>query len=235
MVANDLFKQSLRLARVTLKAGRVPSTDQYAEALTAANSMLGRWSANRLTAFQVVFETVTLTAGDKSYTMGPSGDFNTPRPQRIERANLLVSSDNRQPIEVVDVDGWSNVVSQDTQGQPDILYNDRGSPQSTLRFNYTPDQNYQVELYSWKAFTRFSAGTDTITFPPEYEEAIVYNLAVRLAALNGTTQLMDPEVREIARTSLMDIESLNAPSPVMSCDEAVQSQDCNGYDIRTNR
>src|SRR5205085_2790999 len=118
MVANDLFKQSMRLARITLKAGRVPSTDQLAEALTAAHSM--------------------------------------------------------------------------------------------LYFNYTPDAKYQVELYQWKAFARFAAGTDTITFPPEYEEAIVYNLARRLAAIAG--KQFDPDVRDIAAQSLADIETLNAPA-----------------------
>src|SRR3954447_13851557 len=167
IVPNDLFKQALRLARITLKAGRGPGTDQKAEALTAANSMLGRWSANRLTAFQIVEETFTLVAGTKSYTIGPSGAFDTTRPQRIERANLITSTDARQHIEVVDVDRWAKVYTQNTQGQPDILYNDRGSPLSTLYFNNSPDANYQVELYQWKAFARFAAGTDTITFPPE--------------------------------------------------------------------
>jgi hypothetical protein len=236
MIANDLFKQSLRLARVTLRAGRIPSTDQYAEALTAANSMLGRWSADRLKAFSIVLEPFTLIAGTKSYTIGPAGTFNTSRPQRIERANLLTSSDTRQALEVVNVDDWADVVSQDTQGPPSILYNDRASPLSTLRFNYTPAQNYPIELYSWKPFDRFVDGAAVITFPPEYEEAIVYNLAMRLAALDGKLGQVDQEVREIARTSLRDIESLNAPAPVMACDEAVLSQDATSlWDTRTNQ
>jgi hypothetical protein len=231
MIANDLFKQSMRLARITLKAGRVPSTDQLAEALTAANSMLGRWSANRLTAFQIVEETFTLVAGTKSYTIGPTGTFDTTRPQRIERANLITSTDARQHIEVVDVDRWAKVYTQNTQGQPDILYNDRGSPLSTLYFNYSPDANYQVELYQWKAFARFAAGgTDTITFPPEYEEAIVYNLARRLAAIAG--KQLDPEVRDIAASSsLAEIEALNAPAPLMETDYGRGGR----FDIVTNR
>lgn len=233
MIVNDLLKQSLRLARITLRQGRVASTNQLAEALTSANGMLGRWSANRLTAFQVVMETFSLVAGTKGYTIGPSGTWNTAtRPQRIERANLLVSTDNRQPIEVIDVDHWADICAQSPTGQPDVLYNDRAAPASTLLFNYTPDQAYSVELYQWKAFARFAAGTDTVTFPPEYEEAIVYNLALRLASLAGTQVSQD--TRDTAHSALADLESLNAPSPVMRCDDAVLGTHRGGRDYRTN-
>jgi hypothetical protein len=165
----------------------------------------------------------TLSAGVKSYTVGAGGAINTLRPQRIERANLLISSDDREPLEVLDYEQWADVDHQDEQGVPSAVYLDRGATagRSTLFVHKAPDKTYTIELYVWQPFARFASKDDNVELPPEYEEAIVYNLAVRLAAIAGTTRLMDPEVREIARTSLADIQSLNAPCPTMACDAAI--------------
>jgi hypothetical protein len=238
MTGQDLIKQSLRLARITLRAGRVPATRQLTEGLGSLNSMLGRWSIDRLNVYQIVFlNSFALVAGTKAYTIGSGGTFDTPRPTRIERANILVGTDDRVALDPVDVDVWSGYSMQDDRGQPESLYLDRANAAglSTIYFHKTPDQAYPLELYVWQPFARLAAVTTTVVFPPEFEEAIVYQLALRLAALDGKE--CTPFVRETAERALGEIQAFNAPAAVMSCDPAiVQGGRLNpqgGYDWRT--
>src|SRR4051812_30702065 len=134
-VKDLILRPALRLARITLRSGRTPAARQLAEALGALNGMLGRWSADRLTAYQIALrDDFVLQAGKKAYTIGPGGDFDVARPQRIERANLVVSADLRQQLEVIDYDNWADYASQDSPGEPGALYLDRAAPLSTVRF-----------------------------------------------------------------------------------------------------
>jgi hypothetical protein len=179
--------------------------------------MLGRWSADRLTVYRLELVEHTLDVGVNEYAIGPSAAIDTPRPQQIGAADILVAADQRTPLEVIhDAAEWAKVPSHDTPGCPQAVYFDRGG---TLYFDRKPDQAYALELYVWQPFSRFATVDDPVAFPPEYEEAIVYQLAVRLAAIAGKE--VHPDVRETARTALMDMQSLNAPTPTMSCDPSI--------------
>jgi hypothetical protein len=218
-VKDLILRPALRLARITLRSGRTPAARQLTEALGSLNGMLGRWSADRLTAYQIVEKTVALQAAKAAYTVGPGGDFDFARPQRIERANILTAADSRLQLEVLTVDEWADYQSLSAAGQPSACYLDGAAPLSTLRFRDVPDGVYTVELYLWLPFDRFASYDVDVELPPEYEEAIVYQLALRLAMLDGKP--INPDVRETARTALAELEALHAPVTTMSCDPAI--------------
>ena len=58
--------------------------------------------------------------------------------------------------------------------------------------------------------------SDVVVIPSGYEDALVLNLAVRLAP--HFQKEVHPDVRQQARESLMRLESLNAPQPIASLD-----------------
>lgn len=216
---SDLLYHALRLARVTLGPDRTPSTAQYNDALRAANRMLARWNADSLTVPCGQIESFQLVADQKVHTMGPGGDFDTGRPQRIERANLILPDGSRKPLEVVEADSWADIRLPDQTSEPRKLFNDR-APGLVNLYIWPQDTGAdQIELFSWKLIERFVSKDDLVTLAEGYEEALVYNLAVRLATMFHTG--VDEDVREIARTSLSDIQSLNAPAPIMQCDPSI--------------
>jgi hypothetical protein len=157
-----------------------PTSNQTASALISLNNMMGTWGPEGILT-SVTRENFTLTVGDAEYTIGPSGDFNTVRPSRIENAFLRDSEGYDTPLDIIAGKDWNSVSSKSYDGQPSAIY---FIPEVTLAkiiFDCEPDYAYGFYIESTKPFTDFTATTTTVTLPSEYREAIVYNLALSLA------------------------------------------------------
>jgi hypothetical protein len=157
-----------------------------------------------------------------SYTIGQSPDpfapvdFPVQRPQLIESANIIAASQSiRYPLAVVTDQQWAKLAYQTLSNSiPEMLYNDRAAPVSTLYFWGQPAAGQSLELYTWTQVPYFTTITDAVLLPMQYIDAFVLNLAVRLAPhfqlqVNG-------DVRNDAQKSLMRLESINAPQPIAS-------------------
>jgi hypothetical protein len=220
----DLIRSSLRMIG-QLGPGRGASSSELTDAMFVLNAMLDGWNTDPLKIFTTRIDAYNLASGGYSYTIGPSGaDFIAPRPVRIEQANIILNNISpalRMPLKLIDDQRWSLVkIQQILPGAiPTLLYNDGAYPNSTLYLWTPPNLNYQLELYTWQQLAQFAATADNVIAPPGYLDAMRYNLAVRLASEWGKP--VRPDVVELARTTLAAIESLNAPSPVMSCDAAI--------------
>lgn len=224
---STLLYAGFRVAGVTDRPGRTPSLDQYADAIAILNRMIGIWNIDRDKIFTVEVDAYTLTAGKKTYQIGPGGaDFPAAaRPIEIETANIIVNTTTpvvREPMALLTQPEWAAIQLQDVSGTiPGSLYNDRGNPFSTLYIYGQALAAYQLELYTWQPLQTFAATTDLVVLPPGYEEAIVWNLGIRLAAAFPTQSKIVPKADEFARESLLAIESKNAPAPTMKCDSAI--------------
>jgi hypothetical protein len=225
---STLLYAALRVARITGRAGRAPSIDQFLEAMAIFNRMVASWSAVRLNIFQLLISQFAFVAGRQMYTIGPGGTgpywlgtqsaAGAVRPSRIARANLFISSNPtpvRRPIGILEAEAWADKRVQQVAGPPSQLYNDRASPVSTLYAWPIPDQSYPFELYTWSAIAQATALSNQILLPPEYEEAIVYQLARRIPGAQLSAQDM-----EIGRRAVMVLQSLNTKSPRLSNDAA---------------
>lgn len=224
MTGQDLIASALRLIGA-LASGETATAAEAADALTVLNQMLDGWSADRLTVFALSRQLFTLTAGKQAYTMGIGGDFNVPRPSKIQYASIISNQNPAQPLEL-EMDmltpaEWEDVrVKNITSSLPRRLYDDGGFPFRTLNFWPIPDNSsVQTAVYTWNSLQQFADLVTDYTFPPGYLEAIKYNLAVRLAAewpgnLNQMTVAL-------AQTSLAKIKSFNAPQIKLVCDEAL--------------
>ena len=67
-----------------------------------------------------------------------------------------------------------------------------------------------LELFVWALVPQFTGLADVVLLPPGYEDALVLNLACRLAP--HFQRVVDQDVRQQARESLMRLESINAPA-----------------------
>lgn len=214
-----LINPALRKAGVMLAPGRTPSPEQYADALGELNRLVGNLNCDRLNIYSVATQQFSLDPPKPSYTIGistPPADFPVARPQGIEAANIIGdggSSPIRYRLAIVTADQWAEITYPMLPGTiPTVLYNDRASPVSTLYLYGQPAPGQLLELFTWTMVPTFSAVTDAVELPPGYEDAIVLNLAVRLAPQYQLP--VHPDVRLEARLSLMRVESINAPRPV---------------------
>ncbi|MGH2505884.1 MAG: hypothetical protein ACRDHZ_00455, partial [Ktedonobacteraceae bacterium] len=195
MTAQDLLSSALRLIGV-LSAGEQMAQDDAADALMVLQQMIDGWNADRLAIFTTRSDDFPFVLGKQVYTLGTSGDFNIPRPARIDAMSAILLSDPSNPVEVpmsmYTVDEWQLQVPVKivTGSFPLICYDDGGFPLRTLNFWPIPtDQPSSARIYSWQALDSPAAYDTPIAFPPGYAEAFRFNLAVRLSAEYGQPQV----------------------------------------------
>ncbi len=154
-------------------------------------------------------------------------DFNAPRPIRIDRASVVYQPSGQYapelPLYMMSVRQWEDLaIKTITSTIPTQIYADNAFPNCNLNLWPIPTLALPFILYTWQAVTTgftVSQLDAALVFPPGYQDAIRYNLAVRLAP-EWDKPLRD-DVAKLATESKMNIQSLNAPSPVMTCDPAM--------------
>lgn len=225
-LVSQYVTDSLRLNGQLWTPGAQPSPEQLTECTAFFNQMLDGWNAMRNMLYAISDLTFSLSAGQYSYTIGPGGNLNGPRPQKIERANLIYQTAptvERLPIEIIDVDQWASIrLPQLKSGIRLKLYYDNSYSQTTptgqgvIYLWPAPQANYQLELFIWSTLPSTLLATSTLFAPPAYARALTYNLAVEIMPLypKRMTQEREEQIMRVAMESRDAIASLNAPNPV---------------------
>lgn len=218
----DLIKGALRKIG-THASGQAPTAAEAADALRSMNLMLALWSTQRLIIPNLTIEEFTLTAGQASRTMGTTGNFVTARPLKIQKADIRVGTAPDAidyPMTIATLEEWLRIPNKQTPSDiPTVLYVEYGYPLATLYFWGAPSAANKVVLYSDKALTQIATTGTTVSVPDGYEEAIEFNLALRLAPEYGRSA--SAEVLKFASESLAAIKALNIKTPVMDMDPGV--------------
>ena len=214
MLVSNLISSSLRKIGA-LSSGETIETTRQAEALTALQSMLRSWGAVSANVFATVKESHTLTSGTGTYTWGSGGDISTARPNQVTGAYILEDGTTTYPVNIVPEGTYRAISVKSTTGIPGSLFFYSSYPLATLYIYPVPDAAYVLYLDSFKPFTEassFGLVTDTLSFPSYYEEAIIYNLAIRLAPEYGKT--VSTEVGAIAKSSFDSLLNANTSGRV---------------------
>lgn len=179
VTAEQVIKRSLRLLGV-LATGESPSADESADCLESFQLMLDSWSADS-SVNQVPNEfTHTLVAGTADYTVGPTGDVVRNRPTEIFNMFLRQGSVD-YPVDEMTRDEYYGTVVKDLAIRPTRYLFEQLYDDVRIRFESAPDFAYTMFAYALDPFTAPTTLTSDMKMPPGYQEAYVYNLAVRLA------------------------------------------------------
>ncbi len=209
ITARDILNRALVKSTI-LGIGQTAEGDLLGEALNELNSMLYGWSTPRTGIHSLTKETLTLSSGTASYTIGSGATFDTARPIRILNAFIRQSSVDYE-IDIVDNDFYDDLALKSTAGRPYYLYYNPTYPNGTIYLYYAPDTNYSMHITSHKPLAQYSSVNTTWALPPEYEDPIINNLAVRLGTMFGRSP--NPELVEIASNGYNDLEALHAAPP----------------------
>ncbi len=180
----DLVEDSLKDLGV-LSSGESCTANEMSDCIRSLNRMLATWSIDGLLIYQRVIESFPLVASQQTYTMGPTGNFDTVRPVAIESA-MLVNNGTDMDIDLLTSDQWAEE-SQKTMSStiPTKLYAVGSFPLETLILWPVPTEVHDLRLFTRKPFTAFASANDVVSLPPGYESAIVPNLAVMVASMFG--------------------------------------------------
>jgi hypothetical protein len=216
VTAHDVIADALQQLGV-LGVGQALSGEDADRGLVALNRLIGRWATHPQTQFVQTRTQYSLTSGDASYTIGSGGDFDQARPvNRDFLVSVIPDRTETDPLEI-------------PLGRPLSIEEYQAIPQKTLSGAYPTkvfyDHNWSaglgiitvfpepesstaaLVLYTRTPLTVFADLTTDYTFPPGYEEAIEYNLAIRLAPLFEKTP--SQWLVTNAREALADIKRAN--------------------------
>lgn len=221
-----------------------------ADGLRRLNLMMRSWMLQNLTIPVTVREVFDLVANqggpDNPYTIGVGGDFDTERPptqNSIVGAGLILTSSSPTveiPRALFTDDAWQAIqvkalTSGGTGIPTGIYYNPTYTSQLGKIYTWpvpnTGDND--LALYLRKPLTRFADLTTSYDLPDGCEEAIEYNLAVRLCGPYSVP--VDPDVRTMARTSLAIYKRANYHLADLSIDPALTNDRRGGYNIQTGQ
>lgn len=210
--AGDLISLSLREAGV-IGQGQTAGAQDFSDSLRILNGMLSQWQRRRWIVYHLV-ETTCLGNGALSYSVGPGGDFNIQRADTIEAAffRQIVSSDANNvdyPLTPIRArEDYNQISLKSLASFPQVFFFDSGYPLGQLYVWPLPDSSYELHITTKQVLPQFTSLTDEIELPPEYEEALHYNLAVRLKPLYGLPP--DVSITQLAKIALNTIKNANA-------------------------
>ena len=157
----------------------VPTTAQTASALISLNNMISLLGAEMLTPV-VVSESFALVVTDPEYTIGSGGQWDTVRPLAVRRCFLRDDDNNDTPIKILSSRNYNGIPNKSYDGTPNGLYFLPEYPLAKIIFNGRPTVGVDAFFEFVKNFTEFATTATSVVLPPEYKEALVYNLAVSL-------------------------------------------------------
>lgn len=170
----------------------VPTEFEAQDGLSKLNGMIGLWQTESLMVYGRDVNVYIIAANQESYSIGPGGDIDTPRPNAIVDAYVRDTNNNDYKIYVTtNSEDYSDIVSKTvTSTIPTILYYNTGVPLGTIRlWPELSDSSYRLVLWTWTILSNYDTVNDSVVVPPGYERAIISNLAISLCARYGKTPM----------------------------------------------
>lgn len=184
LTRDQIITSALRKLNV-IADGQTPSTDNITNGSFALNAIIGEYRGLGMQLWARNEYTFSLTANVFSYTIGVGQTLNTPYPVRLMQA-YRVDSSSTSRIELDIQANYNYNLYPSTSGGAPIIINYQPKVNSgVIKLWPVPDASAASTSTITIVYTRpieyTSASTDTMDFPEEWLNAIVYGLAVRLA------------------------------------------------------
>lgn len=206
-----------------LGVGQSALAEDNNDAFDVLNAMVGSWAVDRWLIFQELDKAVTIT-GSQTYTIGPGGDIDVPRCDRIEAAYFRQFPTNNCNVGPVDfplriiqsMEDYSQIALKTLTTWPVALFFDSGNPGGILYPvpipNIVPSELHVIIKQN---IAQFASLVQSISLPQEYIEPLWTNLTIRLCAIYPGA-VLTPVVAGLAKASLSKLRMANTQISAMS-------------------
>lgn len=217
-----LITRALKKSGV-LGVGQTPQTEDTNDAFDDMNDMIAEWNTRRWLVYNLV-DTALTSTGAQSYTVGPGQNFSIPRPDRLEAAfvrQYVGVQGTDYPLKLIEAhEDYNRITLKSLSTLPSNVFYDSGFPTGTIYFYPVPTASiYELHILTKNVLTAFTSLTQSILLPPEYNSALLYNLALRLRI---SYQLgPDESVSRLAKSTLNNIKNANTQMPRLRMPPAI--------------
>ena len=222
---SDIISLALKTANV-IGVGQTPLAQDINDCFNQLNMMMAQWQRRRY----MVYELVTVSkqaTGQLSYTIGPSQDFNITRPVKLEFAYFRMNSGTPLPVDypltvLRAQEDYDRISIKNLNAFPQYIYYDTGFPVGNVYVWPLPSSQYQIFLSVMVQLPQFQQINDQIVLPPEYLDALHWNLARRICVMYGLP--ITPELTGYAEASIRAIEEVNSQIPLLHMPTALRGK-----------
>lgn len=201
--------------------GQTASGQTMEDAFLTLCQMLSMWQADGLYVYAQKVISVNLT-GQASYSIGPGGSVNAPRPAQIDSATLVMDQ-SIYPVEAVNSLTDYERMKRDNGATPRAIYYSPTYPLGSI-LPIPASMIGELRMVARIDLPTYTGPTDDIGFPPEYALALRYSLSEHLSANFGTP--LRPDISALASRSRKIIKRNSVRIPKSQMPDAVMR---NGY------
>lgn len=221
----DIIQLALKTANV-LGVGQTASAEDTNDAFNVMNMMISQWQRRRFMVYQLITTSLQAT-GQEVYTVGPGGDFDIPRPAKIESAFFRQLSGGPLPVDYPFTilrarEDYNRISIKNLNAFPQYLFYDGGNPLGNLYPWPIPNNQYEIFITVMQQLQQFETVADEIVLPPEYKAALWWNLTLELYPMYGLP--VNEVVAKKAEASLRIIEQANTQIPRLSMPTALNNR-----------
>jgi hypothetical protein len=223
--ARDICTLALKEAGV-LGVGQTALAEDINDSYTLLRRMMAGWQRKRWMIPNLTDISLQLT-GAQTYTIGPGGDFDYPvRPSEIKAGYIIQNTIGPYPVSmplkpIFAFEDWAYQIAVKTLPSLPYLFfyenNRDANNRGTIHIWPIGDSQYTAHLIipAEIAFPNTADGLNSeFNLPEEYEEAIHYNLALRLISMYQT-QATKLQIA-LAKSGRELIRQNNTQVPVMT-------------------
>jgi hypothetical protein len=149
-------------------------------------------------------------------------NFNIPRPARVTRWSVQYPAGHAYmnlPASILSVEEWQSITYNVAPSSfPTQMYNDTNYPYMNLYFYPVPESPCNALLFTWDQLQEVGDLNTNVFLPQGYNEAIKYNLAIRLSPYFGVEP--SSTTIKIAMDSKSNINDINSGIPIATIDKA---------------
>lgn len=216
--------------------GETISSVHQALGLLRFQNQLNAWQADFLTLNLQTPQSFTLTSGTSSFTIGPtSTDIATVRPVFVQGINYLIpgsSPATEVPMAEMDDDVYMALSQKGlTSSLPQQYHVNATMPNATVFVWPTVTQNVGLIVYLFQGISEPALLTTNVTGPQGYQEAFMYQLALRLCG--PMFRPVSQELKEMAAATFARMKRPNDIPSQMAVDAALVPAAGSGFNILT--
>lgn len=167
-----------------LAAGQTASTEDLSNGQQALNALVSEFQTFGMPLWKRTQYNLTLTASTASYTIGIGQTVNTAFPLRVLSAVIRESGGSAQEVLQLDREAF-NLLNTTSTGKPVQFTYQSLVNSGVLKLWPIPDSAYVLEITYTKPVDGYTSASETPDFPQEWQNALIYGLAVLLAPEYG--------------------------------------------------
>jgi hypothetical protein len=219
--AADMINLALKNASL-LGVGQTALQEDINDVFRLLNGMLGVWSRSRWLIWHLIdISVATPESTKREYSIGPGGDFDFPRPDRLEGAyfrQFVANPAGSGPVDfpltiLQSMEDYSQIALKYLTTWPTAVFYDAAYPLGQIYPTPIPNvANSELHVLIKDTLNQFPTLTTPCNLPPEYFEAIWSNLALRIGATWPGANVNALTIG-LAKASLQVIRKANAQVP----------------------